>query len=172
MTGCLAAGGGLYAYGVAVADSGAPEPALWRSDDGGSWSRQDVSAFDTSSATPIESVAASGHYWAAVATPDPEANPFQAGVFGASGPGSAIVSDAAFGPAPSTANGEVGLWVSADSGGSWEPVDTAAAPWTSGQETELDLTAFAGAGTPVVIGALDGGLAVWTGTATASAASD
>jgi hypothetical protein len=168
MTGCLATGGSLYAYGSATAGSGAPEPALWRSADGSSWSRVGVGVFDAGDPAPLTSVSTADGNWLAVATSDPGADPFQAGVFGAAGPTAGVGSDAAFGPETSTQDGADGLWLSIDDGSAWQAVDTSAAPWAGGQLTQLDLTGFggpAGTTTPVVVGSVDGQLAVWTGTA-------
>lgn len=145
IVGCLHTATGLVAYGTSAGAGGAPAPALWRSTTGISWARQPVAAFAANTPNPISDLATYGPEWLAVA--NPAAAP-------ASGPP---------GPHPTTENGMDGLWLSNNSGQSWERVDVSGAPWRGTFETELALTGYAGA-TPVVVGTVDGRLAVWTGS--------
>jgi hypothetical protein len=59
--------------------------------------------------------------------------------------------------------GSSSLWRSADSGASWQRLDTPAAPWLGAEATRFNRVAWLGP-TPVVAGVVDGRLAVWTGT--------
>jgi hypothetical protein len=60
-----------------------------------------------------------------------------------------------------------GLWLSQDGGSTWLPVDTLGSPWQVTGPAQLDLAGFTADG-PVVIGTVDGRLAVWLGSATAT----
>ncbi|MBO0729910.1 MAG: hypothetical protein J2P57_11675, partial [Acidimicrobiaceae bacterium] len=57
------------------------------------------------------------------------------------------------------------VWVSSDSGHTWKPLDTSAAPWPNPEVGAASITqvAFAGAD-PLLVGQEDGQLAVWIGT--------
>jgi hypothetical protein len=194
MSGCGQTGSALSAFGTGTAPAGAPEPALWRSIDGTTWSRVPVPAFTADAPNPLVALATDGDYWLAAANPDPTADlldPAQS-----DGPGRAAPSgsDAGVGPTASVENGRDGLWLSTNGGAAWQLIDTATAPWVANEATQLDLVGFApsgsanGSGTasigtststgasttvttnpgasaiPVVFGVVDGQLAVWTGT--------
>lgn len=182
MSGCIAAGGGLAAYGTATSAGTMPGPAVWRSTDGTSWSRVAPSAFTSAgpgalvTMSPLVSLAADGNDWLAAANPDPTADPTAPGLEGAAGPASATSLDAGVGPVPSVEDGRDGLWLSTDGGGAWQVLDTSAAPWLGTERAELDLVGFAGGPggapvVPVVVGVVDDQLAVWTGTSSTPTAS-
>jgi hypothetical protein len=154
----------LYAYGTAASSSGSPQPALWRSTDGTSWTRVGVGTFVPDSPNPIISLASSGSRIVAVASPDPGAEPFDAGRLGAPGP-AAVLGRPGFERSPSLESGTAGVWVSADGGSTWAALDTASAPWLGAARSEPLATAFTAAGTAVVVGVVDGQLAVWTASA-------
>jgi hypothetical protein len=201
MSGCVTAGPTLVAFGTGTTPSGAPQPAVWRSGDGVSWTRVPVTAFSAGSANPLVSLATNGGYWLAAADPDPGADPLVPGVLGAAGRAASAATDAGVGPAPSIEDGRVGLWLSTNSGSVWQAIDTATSPWLAAQRTTLDLVGFAAhpalptgtagsagsavhasattlpgststpttlppgaSATPVVVGVVDGQLAVWSGT--------
>jgi hypothetical protein len=163
MSGCLAADGGLLGFGTATAASGEPEPGLWRSTDGTSWSRISAGGLSPRTPDPLVSVAVSGSHWLAAANPDPLADPQPAGAAGAPGLAATASSDAGVGPAPSFADGRTGLWLSANGGSSWQVIDTFAAPWLGTDGGAVDLVGFAESTIPVAVGVVDGQLAVWTG---------
>jgi hypothetical protein len=168
MSGCLAVGSSLYAYGTATGSSGAPVPAVWRSADGTSWARSPVGAFVPGTPTPLLSVAPAGSVWLAAANPDPDADPLQPAGAGSPGPGATAAGDAGVGPAPSLEDGRDGVWLSITAGSTWQLIDTLTGPWLGAERSEVDLVGFAGHGSaakPVVVGVVDGELAVWAGTA-------
>lgn len=154
----------LYAFGTAASSSGSPQPALWRSTDGTTWTRVGVGAFVPGSPNPILSLASSGSHVLAVASPDPGADPFDASRFGAAGP-AAVLGRPGFEWAPSVESGTAGIWVSYDGGSTWAPLDASSAPWLGAARSEPFATAFTAAGTAVVVGVVDGQLAVWTASA-------
>jgi hypothetical protein len=61
-----------------------------------------------------------------------------------------------------TGSGTPGMWRSADSGANWQRLDTPGLPWLGAESPLIDRVAWFGP-TPVVAGAVDGRLAVWTG---------
>ena len=177
LSGCVQVGTSLAAFGAAASPGGTPQPALWRSSDGTSWARVPVSAFASAAPLPLVSLAADGEDWLAAANPDPTADPVTAGVVGARGPAATAARDAGVGPPPSIEDGQEALWLSSNGGSAWQLVDTATAPWIGNQRSQLNLVGFAqgspiqgtsasqATATPVVVGVVDGQLAVWTGTA-------
>jgi len=58
---------------------------------------------------------------------------------------------------------EAAVWWSANSGGTWQRLDTASSLWQGQQITEVTGVAFTGPDV-VVAGQVDGRLAVWLGT--------
>ncbi|MBV9660654.1 MAG: hypothetical protein JO337_05810 [Acidimicrobiales bacterium] len=149
MIGCLDTGNGLAAYGSAAGSGGAPAPGLWRSATGASWTRQSVAAFAAGVPGPITDLASAGSDWLAVADP-------------AQAPAGSIQSSPV-GPVPTIENGMNGMWLSSDSGQTWQRVNVTSAPWPGTLQTQVELCSFAGT-TPLVVGAADGRLAVWIGT--------
>lgn len=173
MSGCARSADGLVAWGGATTAGGASAPAIWRSTTGAAWNRVDVTAFDRGSPSPLTDLAAYANVQLAVADPDPADGPVAtspaptAGAAGATtpaptGPAATGASAGAVGPSPTLENGEGGLWLSTDSGSSWQAVDTATPPWVGTDGSRAVLVGFAGS-TPVVVGSVDGRLAVWTG---------
>ena len=138
MTGCLTTGNGFLAYGESAGAVGTTDPALWQSSDGTNWTRQDVSAFSGEGGGAVTDLALRGTTWLAVsggATPPP--------------PGA-------------SAGSTVGLWRSSDAGRTWQRLPTAATPWSGAIDSQVDQVGFAGA-SAVVVGQVDGQLAVWLG---------
>ncbi|MDE3202999.1 MAG: hypothetical protein KGQ66_02115 [Acidobacteriota bacterium] len=205
MSGCLAAGSALLAFGSVSTPGGGSQPALWRSTDGAAWSRLNINGFASGAPAPVISVAASGGAALAVANPDPTADPITGGSLGARGPAASGATDAAVGPAMSADGGRDALWLSLGDPSNWQLVDTATAPWLGVEDSQLDLAGFAPAGSagrgtttstttttpistpapastststsgsrstaaadnnalPLVVGVVDGQLAVWAGT--------
>jgi hypothetical protein len=162
MIGCLDTGTGLVAYGTAAGPGGAPAPGLWRSTTGAAWSRQSVSAFSADSPNPITDLATYGSDWLAVADPAPLASQ--------GGAASSPCTCGAGGTTPDVENGLDGIWLSTDSGQTWQRANLVSAPWPGALQTEVTLSAFAD-GKPVVVGVSDGRLAVWYGTPISPSAS-
>jgi hypothetical protein len=138
MDGCLATGNAFLAYGASPGTGGTTDPALWQSADGTTWSLQDVTSFSGSGGGGITDLALRGDTWLAV---------------------SGAVGDAA---AAGHASDSVRLWRSEDAGRTWQAANTQTTPWAAGLDSQADLVGFAGS-TPVVVGQIDGGLAVWAG---------
>ncbi len=205
MSGCLAAGSALLAFGSVSTPGGGSQPALWRSTDGAAWSRLSINGFASGAPAPVISVAASSGAALAVANPDPTADPFTGGSLGARGPAASGATDSAVGPATSVEGVRDALWLSLGDPSTWQLVDTATAPWLGVEDSQLDLAGFAPAGSaghgtttsvtttastatpaststststsgsrsvaaadtnvlPLVVGVVDGRLAVWAGT--------
>ncbi|HLI24712.1 MAG TPA: hypothetical protein VKU91_07135, partial [Acidimicrobiales bacterium] len=139
MSGCLATGNAFLAYGSSAGPDGTTDPALWQSASGTAWTRQVVSAFAGYGGGGITDLALRGDTWLAVG--------------GAVGDGASATS----------ALDSVEVWRSEDAGRTWQAIATAAGPWAAGLESDALLVGFSGT-TPVVVGQVDGGLAVWTGT--------
>jgi hypothetical protein len=185
MSGCVQTPSGLLAFGTATSSTGSPEPALWHSANGASWTRLPVAAFAAGTPGPLVSVATAGQYGLAVASPDPATDPLRPA---GPGPAATAATDAAVGPPPSLEDGREGLWLSLDGGTTWQQLDTSVAPWLGSSRSQLSLVGFAGgtptgtgssttaAGTgagpaaPVVVGTVDGALAIWTAAASAGGA--
>lgn len=207
MTGCLAVGSELVAFGSTTGPTGSPQPALWRSADGSSWTRISVGTFAAGAPQPLISVAEEKADWLGAASPDPQVDPFSTASAGWPGPAATTGDDAGVGPAPSVQDGRSGLWLAVGGITSWQLIDTSVAPWLGADQSQIDLVAFAppvaaaggvhatstsgptstsapgsnptaipGASTtapgsaaaaavaPVVVGVVDGRLAVWTGS--------
>ncbi len=145
MTGCLTTGNAFLAYGGSAGPHGTTDPALWQSTDGTAWGRQSVVAFAGDGGGGITDLALRGATWLAV-----------------SGAAGAV-------PVASSAAARVSLWRSEDAGGTWQQVGADGVPWTARLYSQADLVGFAGA-TAVVVGQVDGGLAVWVGTTPAPGA--
>jgi hypothetical protein len=139
MSGCLATGNAFLAYGASAGPDGTTDPALWQSADGTAWTRQVVAAFAGHGGGGITDLALRGDTWLAVG--------------GATGNGASATS----------AVDSVQVWRSEDAGRTWQALVTDTSPWASGLESDALLVAFSGS-TAVVVGQVDGGLAVWAGT--------
>lgn len=195
MSGCVSTGSAITGFGTAPSPSGLPQPALWRSTDATTWTRVATSGFGSAASAPLVSLADHGQTMLAVASPDPTADPTVdptgSGALETRGPAAAAGQDGGVGPSPSVEGGEDVLWASVDGGNAWQMLDTATAPWLGAQHSEMDLVGFApggatpadsipatgasdaaaqAGGTPVVVGSIDGQLAVWIGTPTPGAA--
>lgn len=143
MTGCLTTGNAFMAYGAAAGPKGTLDPAVWQSTDGTSWTRQPVAAFTGQGDGPITDLALRGTTWLAVSG------------------GDAAQAEA------DRASSTITIWRSQDAGRTWQQLHTSSAPWDSGLYSSSELVGFAG-GEAVVVGQVDGGLAVWAGAPHAS----
>ena len=139
MAGCLTTGNGFLAYGASAGPQGSTDPALWQSTDGTQWSRQNVTAFNGTDAGAITDLALRGTTWLAVS-------------------GASVVD-----PIGSSAASTVGLWRSGDAGLTWQQLDTSSAPWVGALDSEVTQVGFLGT-SAVVVGKVDGRLALWVGT--------
>jgi hypothetical protein len=122
------------AFGTSTVAGAEPGPEYWTSASGRAWTTQMSSPFGPGVPFPADEVVRSSPAWLAAA---------------AGGPGGF----------PSSA---LGLWRSADSGASWQRLDTSGVPWEGSQPAQIDRVAWFGT-VPVVAGQVDGRLAVWTG---------
>lgn len=159
MDGCTSTAGGFVAFGATESSAGSLVPAVWTSPDGTRWTLQDSGAFGRAAPAPLTSLAVSDTRWIAVAG---SGYPVATGVAGQS---RFNARSAPFGAAllyPPSASG-VAVWISSDSGSSWQRVDTADPLWATATGASLEQAAFAGS-TAVVVGIAYGRLEVWTGT--------
>jgi hypothetical protein len=163
MAGCEPTVNGLLAWGAASDGSGPAGPALWRSSDGATWDRVDASGFGSGPAAPLVSLGSSGPDLVGIASADPTAEGSASGILAAAGPGAPLASGADLGLEPSLGGGQEAVWLSTDSGDTWQQVDTSADPWLGDQTSTVAAASFTPAGTPVVAGSVDGQLAVWWG---------
>lgn len=136
MQSCITTGNGYIAFGSTQAADGAPDAAVWYSNNGTQWARQTVTAFAGSGLGPIKDLAVGGTTWLAVS-------------------GSGDMTTAA--------GGSLGVWRTGDAGSSWQRMDTTGAPWIANQTASVDRVALDGANA-VVAGQIDGRLTVWLGT--------
>jgi hypothetical protein len=148
MTGCAATQGAVpgsdrvEVFGTTSAGAANPGPAFWSAGPTTVWTRDTTTPFGPGFPFPALDVARSGRLLlAATSGPDDGALP----------PGLAP-----------TAGGTPGLWRSSDSGANWQRLDTPGLPWLGAGPPQIDRVAWLGP-TPVVAGAVDGRLAVWTG---------
>lgn len=140
MTGCLSTGNGYLAYGSSSGAGGSADPAVWRSQNGATWTRQAVVAFAGSGAGAIRDLALQGTTWLATSGANP---PW-------------VV------PTAPTAASTAELWESTDAGATWTALDTTAPPWSAAVDVTADLVGFTDSD-PVVVGTADGQLAIWQG---------
>jgi hypothetical protein len=139
MLGCFDTTTGFVGFGGTTGAGGDPTPALWKSGSGSTWSRQPASGFSPYAAGPITALARNDSTWLALAGSNADAG--RGGLPGYAAPG---------------------IWLSSDRGSLWQALDTIGSPWDGIETARIDLAAFAG-GVPVVVGTLDGRLAVWSG---------
>ncbi len=133
----------IDAFGLTSTEGSIPGPAFWSAAGSTLWTRDTASPFGAGLPAPALDEARSGTL-ALVATAGP---------------------DAAFLPAGlESAGGSSSLWRTTDSGESWQRLDTPGPPWSGTEAAEFDRVAWFGP-TPVVAGAVDGRLAVWTAIA-------
>jgi hypothetical protein len=129
------------AFGMTSIKGSIPGPAFWSAARSTLWTRETASPFGTDFPAPAVDEARSGTL-ALVTTAEP---------------------DNAFLPAGlDSAGGSSSLWRTADSGATWQRLDTTGPPWSGAEPAEFDRVAWFGP-TPVVAGLVDGRLAVWTG---------
>lgn len=169
MLGCAATAGGFVAWGQAPG-AGGPQPALWTSGDGRSWTRVLPAArghatrSPTGPGGPWSSLAVSGSDWLAVGGSPPT------GLALATDPSWSVTAADPLAPrATTTAYGSGGVWLSEDSGADWQLLSSDTAPW-SGSQLSTTVAAWAGP-SPVVAGDADGALAIWVGTPSAGTGS-
>jgi hypothetical protein len=143
MLGCLATGTGFVAFGAATGSGGGTVPAIWRSATGASWTAQNI-ATATSPPLLLTGLANRGSNWLAIGNPNQ--------------------TD----PGPVQPSGSDSLWLSLDGAASWQVLNTGEPPWAGVTEPHLALTGFA-SGVPIVVGTVDGRLAVWSATILAGA---
>jgi hypothetical protein len=143
VSGCASVGGRLLAWGRSTSDAGTPQAALWETTGGSSssWTRMVDKALVAGQGTAgISDLATDAGTWLAVTggTTQPWTEEDLSGV---------------------------ALWRSRDEGKTWQRVETTGAPWASSFGVSARLATFVG-GHAVVVGQVDGRLAVWSGTPT------
>jgi hypothetical protein len=151
MTGCAATPSGppgsyrMNAFGAVSGPGGNPGPAYWTAAGITAWTRQTDSPFGATFPFPARDVAGRTTFWLAAG-----------GESGAELPPGT--------PAPAAA-GQPGLWQSVNAGANWQRLDTSSDPWLGATPAQIDRVTWFGS-IPVVAGAIDGRLAVWTGIPT------
>jgi hypothetical protein len=130
----------IDAFGLTSTEGSIPGPAFWSASGSTRWTRDTASPFGASLPAPAQDEARSATL-GLVATGDPDAALLPAGL--------------------ESAGGSSSLWGTTDSGESWQRLDRPGAPWSGAEPAEIDRVAWFGP-TPVVAGAVDGRLAVWT----------
>jgi hypothetical protein len=157
--GCLSTGGGFLAYGDSTGAGQVEQPQLWTSSDGTVW-QQDPATFtglggggaSGPQSAPLDGIAFGTTTWLGLSGDgDEPSEVWPAPVGGAAG--------ARFTPA--------GLWTSYDAGNTWQQLGTLTPAFTGTVYAQADAAAYVGQ-EPVVAGTVDGQLAVWVGTPTAS----
>ena len=162
MIGCAATTGGFVAWGQTTGASG-PQPALWTSTDGRSWTqvlpagRGHPTRAPVGPGGPWTSLAVSGSDWLAVGGGPPTDLALPADPTW-----SAAATDPLAPRATTTAYGSGGVWLSTDSGADWQLLTAERAPW-SGSQLSTTVAAWVGS-SPVVAGDDGGALAIWVGT--------
>lgn len=148
MIGCAAVDAGFEAFGAATGPQG-DTPAIWSSPDGARWTSDNPDAFGPGAPGPLTAFAASGSNWVTTASVGTRFGPDHY-------PGTP--------PAASTApeQARLGVWLSSDSGSSWQRLDSNGGVWQDAQGAVLQGVGFAGSRV-VVAGEIGGRLVVWTG---------
>ena len=157
--GCLPTGGGFLAYGESTGAGQVELPQLWTSSDGTLWQQQPATFTGPSGgrpsgpqSAPLDGIATGTTTWLGLSGDgDEPSQVWPAPVGGAAG--------AQFTPA--------GLWTSEDAGNTWQQLGTLTPAFTGMVYAQADAAAYVGQ-QPVVAGTVDGQLAVWVGTPTAS----
>jgi hypothetical protein len=141
MTGCAGVGSNFEAYGTArlAGPAGTAGPLLastWiGSASGAAWEAQSNDAYGDLPG-PVLDLAGSARSWLALVAADQ------------------VPPDGEASP--------ITLYESADNGANWQTLDTTGDPWTGAGPPQLDEVSWS-ATTPVVVGQVDGQLAIWTG---------
>ena len=157
--GCLFTGGGFLAYGESTGGGQVERPQLWTSSDGTVWQQQPATFTGLGGGGP------SG----------PQSAPLDGiadgttTLLGLSGDGDepSQVWPARVGGAAGAQFTPAGLWTSDDAGNTWQQLGTLTPAFTGMLYAQADAAAYVGQ-QPVVAGTVDGQLAVWVGTPTAS----
>ncbi len=157
--GCLSTGSGFLAYGESTGAGQVEVPQLWSSSDGTLWQQQAAVFSGPNGAgpsgpqsAPLDGIADGTATWLGLSgNGDEPSQVWPAPVGGAAG--------AQFTPA--------GLWTSDDAGNTWQQLSTATPSFTGMVYAQACTAAYVGQ-QPVVAGTVDGKLAVWVGTPTAS----
>jgi hypothetical protein len=143
VSGCATVDGRLLAWGGSTSDAGTPQASLWATTKGASssWTRMVDKALAAGQGTAgISDLATDDGTWLAVTggTTQPWTEEDLSGV---------------------------ALWRSRDEGKTWQRVETTGTPWASSFGVSARLATIVD-GRAVVVGQVDGRLAVWTGTPT------
>jgi hypothetical protein len=157
--GCLSTGSGFLAYGESTRAGQVELPQLWTSSDGTVWQQQSATFTGPGGggpsgpqSAPLDGIAVGTTTWLGLSGDgDEPSEVWPAPVGGAAG--------AQFTPA--------GLWTSDDAGNTWQQLGTLTPAFTGMVYAQADAAAYIGQ-EPVVAGTVDGELAVWVGTPTAS----
>jgi hypothetical protein len=157
--GCLFTGGGFLAYGESTGAGQVERPQLWTSSDGTLWQQQSAtftgpggSGPSGPGSAPLDGIAFGTTTWLGLSGGgDAPSEVWPAPVGGAAG--------AQFTPA--------GLWTSDDAGNTWQQLSTLTPAFTGTVYAQTDAAAYVDQ-EPVVAGTVDGQLAVWVGTPTAT----
>jgi hypothetical protein len=157
--GCLFTGGGFLAYGASTGAGQVERPQLWTSSDGTLWQQQSAtftgpggSGPSGPESAPLDGIAFGTTTWLGLSGDgDAPSEVWPAPVGGAAG--------AQFTPA--------GLWTSDDAGNTWQQLSTLTPAFTGTVYAQTDAAAYVDQ-EPVVAGTVDGQLAVWVGTPTAT----
>lgn len=157
--GCLSNGAGFLAYGESTGAGQREVPQLWTSSDGTLWQQQSATFTGTGGggpsgpqSAPLDGIATGTTTLLGLSGDgDEPSQVWPAPVGGAAG--------AQFTPA--------GLWTSDDAGNTWQQLGTLTPAFTGMVFAQAGVAAYVGQD-PVVAGTVDGELAVWVGTPTAS----
>jgi hypothetical protein len=157
--GCLSTGGGFLAYGESTGAGQVERPQLWASSDGTVWQQQSATFTGVGGggpsgpqSAPLDGIAYGTTTWLGLSgNGDEPSQVWPAPIGGAAG--------AQFTPA--------GLWTSDDAGNTWQQLGTLTPAFTGMIYAQADTATYVGQ-EPVVAGTIDGQLAVWVGTPTAS----
>jgi hypothetical protein len=129
------------AFGMTSSNGSIPGPAFWSATSSTLWTRETASPFGAGFPAPARDEARSG----------------SVALVAAAGPDTTFLP-----PGLDSVSSSSSLWRTADSGATWQRLDTTGPPWSGAEPAEFDRAAWLGP-TPVVAGLVDGRLAVWTG---------
>jgi hypothetical protein len=167
MLGCVATSTGFIAYGQIPSRSGQNVPAIWTSPDGSTWTLAQTPTLTSAEASPFTDLDVDGSTWNAVSG---GAIPAAA----ESADPTVSVNDPVIPPAdPATStgpDGEAGVWQSIDGGAAWAQLATSGPAWAATQTLSTDELTTVGSDL-IVVGQVDGRLAVWSGAPAGAASS-